>query len=309
MGKQIRINIKQQLKERHVKYNKDKKTGKIIIALIIVIICGLGAFFVSRAELRFHVKMVWAQLTTQVALKEIEYSDSKTDVYNIEDIENDSSITFNQSLVLVNSAHTVDEEFPLDLIDYKETGVLMDTSMIDSYAELSKAVTEETDDKLYVRSNYRDMSEQAKLYKDSEKAAKPGASEHQTGLALDVYVKYFGGDGFVQSPAGQFVNANCWRYGFIIRYPLFKQHETGVGFEPWHIRYVGKPHAQIIFQNSLSLEEYIESLEIGKYYEACGYIISRQSGRILYIPQGLSNITISPDNQGNYIITGMEKDT
>lgn len=291
-----------------MKKDGKKRLGRVLTIFVFVTICGLAVFVISRAEIRFHIKTVWAQLTTQVALEQIEYSDSQTHVYNIEDITNSNRFLLNQSLVLVNENHTVDKGFPLDLIDYKGTGVLMDSSMIESYARLSKAVTEAVNDKLYVRSSYRDMAEQEKLYNHSDKAAKPGASEHQTGLALDVYVKFFGGYGFVKSPAGQFVNSNCWKYGFIIRYPLRKQHETGMEYEPWHIRYVGNPHAQIIFQNNLSFEEYIEGLEVGKYYKACGYIISRQTGEELYIPGGLSNVIISPDNEGNYIITGLKQE-
>lgn len=160
-----------------------KKDGKrrlrrVLAIFVFVTICGLAVFVISRAEIRFHIKTVWAQLTTQVALEQIEYSNSQTHVYNIEDITNSNRFIFNQSLVLVNANHTVDEGFPLDLIDYKGTGVLMDSSMIGSYARLSKAVTEAVNDKLYVRSSYRDMAKQEKLYKDSDKATKPGSSEH-----------------------------------------------------------------------------------------------------------------------------------
>lgn len=94
------------------------------------------------------------------------------------------------------------------------------------------------------------------------------------------------------------------KYGFIIRYPLFKKHITGIRFEPWHIRYVGLPHSEIIYKERLTLEEYIESLEVGRYYRFKNYYISRQQGEKLLIPSNLTDVVVSPDNTGFYIITG-----
>lgn len=102
------------------------------------------------------------------------------------------------------------------------------------------------------------------------------------------------------------MNSNCWKYGFIIRYPSFGKDETGVKFEPWHIRYVGEPHAKIIYNNHLTLEEYIHSLENGVWYEVDNYLISRQEvneNGMISLPDNYSNLVISPDNTGSYIIT------
>ena len=134
----------------------------------------------------------------------------------------------------------------------------MNVCILDAYGELAAAVYEKTEEKLYISSGIRDREKQQVLYEqDPNTATIPGASEHETGLCMDVYVSGFAGDGFIKSEAGLFVNAHGHEYGFIIRYPKHGEEQTGIRFEPWHIRYVGQPHADIIYNNKLTLEEYI----------------------------------------------------
>ena len=82
---------------------------------------------------------------------------------------------------------------------------------------------------------------------------------------MDVYVSGCAGDAFARSAAGKFIEKDGWRYGFIVRYPSYGEDKTGIRYEPWHVRYVGSPHAEIIAKNSLTLEEYIKGLEIGTW--------------------------------------------
>ena len=85
-------------------------------------------------------------------------------------------------------------------------------------------------------------------------SARPGHSEHQTGLAFDVgSIMYSYGE----TASGQWLNDNCDKYGFIIRYPEGKESITGYGYEPWHIRYVGIEVATEIMEKELTLEEYL----------------------------------------------------
>lgn len=181
----------------------------------------------------------------------------------------------------------------------------MNDSMKEAYEELSCAVRESAQDNLYVSSHFRTSEKQAELYaQDPDTATKPGASEHQTGLALDVYVKGYSGFGFIQSQAGQYLNSNCWKYGFIIRYPVFGKDETGIKYEPWHIRYVGHPHADIIYNNHITLEEYIASMEEDVWYGYDDYLYSRQDVKdTVQIPAEYSQANISLDNTGYYIVT------
>ena len=227
-------------------------------------------------------------------------------VVELSKLESDSRVTFDQSLMLVNTEYMLISGFEPQLAEYKNTGVYMNSCMTEAYAELSAAVREIFGEKLYVSSWYRTAEEQEQLYLDDpDTATKVGASEHQTGLALDVYVAYFAGDAFIKSEEGRFVNSESWKYGFIIRYPSFGEDETGIRFEPWHIRYVGQPHANIIYNNHLTLEEYILSMKVGEWYESCGYLISRQpmSSDSLILPNDFDECIISPDNTGYYIVT------
>jgi len=108
----------------------------------------------------------------------------------------------------------------------------------------------------------------------------PGASEHQTGLALDVTVAGDLTSDFGKTTAGIWIAKNAHRFGFIIRYPYAKTEITQITYEPWHLRYVSVPHAEIIMENNLTLEEYagfIAGLE--------GYIVwdNDKDSRVYYI--------------------------
>jgi len=124
---------------------------------------------------------------------------------------------------------------------------------------------------LYATSGFRSYSTQKAIFdrKAEERGetaanrsvAKPGYSEHQTGLAMDIEGKTTLGtgltDAFGESPEGIWVAENCHEYGFIIRYPKDKTHITGYIYEPWHLRYVGVEAAGEIAALDVTLEEYI----------------------------------------------------
>ena len=92
--------------------------------------------------------------------------------------------------------------------------------------------------------------------------AAPGTSEHQTGLALDLVSRnYQVLDGKqAQTPEQQWLMEHCWENGFILRYPVDKGEITGIGYEPWHYRYVGRDYAAI-HESGLCLEEYLARLD------------------------------------------------
>ena len=116
---------------------------------------------------------------------------------------------------------------------------------------------------LYICSGYRSYDTQNWLYwsyvqRDGQwladtYSARPGHSEHQTGMAIDINNTYssFGG-----SAEGIWVAEHCWEYGFIIRYPQGKEAITGYMYEPWHVRYVGVELALALRDSGLTLEEY-----------------------------------------------------
>lgn len=91
----------------------------------------------------------------------------------------------------------------------------------------------------------------------------PGTSEHELGMALDIVTPGYMNlnEGFADTAAGKWLKDNAYKYGFILRYPKGKEYITGIIFEPWHYRYVGKEAAEIITENDLTLEEYLEEAE------------------------------------------------
>ncbi len=117
---------------------------------------------------------------------------------------------------------------------------------------------------IYISSGFRSYDYQAGLYqryvdRDGKAAAdrysaRPGHSEHQTGLAFDLNTIT---DEFKDTDEGKWVAANCYKYGFIIRYPADKEDVTGYMYEPWYIRYLGEETAQTVYDSGLCLEEYL----------------------------------------------------
>lgn len=221
-------------------------------------------------------------------------------------LKKDNRVRFDNSLMLVNSEHSLPDGFNADVVQFEDTEAYLDESVVDSFSVLRESVNKKFGKKLLIMSSYRSGEKQAEIYKSESKsvAAAPGTSEHETGLGIDVYVKYYAGRGFLKSEEGKYVNENCGDYGFIIRYPFAKKHITGYSYEPWHLRYVGRPHSSIITGNKITLEEYIESLEPNKfYYTYDGYVISRQSGDEIKMPKEYQSAVISPDNCGYNIVT------
>ena len=131
-----------------------------------------------------------------------------------------------------------------------------------------------------VRSSYRTQSVQEQLHENkvrqwisyglSEEDARrkaativaiPGTSEHQLGWAVDIVDKSYQtlDEWQAETPAQIWLMAHSWEYGFILRYPSDKSDVTGIIYEPWHYRYVGRENARIIFESGLCLEEFLQT--------------------------------------------------
>lgn len=283
------------------------KRRKIIILFIAAVVCIAAVMAAPKIFPKefFILEQYLTSSTRKVEfckLNEEQVGDLKS--YTFEEAVLLPNVEVNQSMLLINKENNISEDFGADVEEYKDSEVYMNRCIMDAYAALAQEVFDRFGEKLYVRSAYRTAQEQAAVIEtEGDVATEVNASEHQAGLALDVYVKFYAGMGFIKSEAGQFVNTDCWRYGFIVRYPYYGTKETGIDYEPWHIRYVGAPHAEIIYKNALTLENYIDSLQIGAFYEYGDYIVSRQNGPGILLLENCSEIVISPDNVGNYIIT------
>lgn len=114
-----------------------------------------------------------------------------------------------------------------------------------------------------ITSGYRSRQRQQEIYAETEPglAATPGASEHETGLSFDVTAYSDNGD-FGSTPQYAWLIANCWQYGFILRYPEGTQDITGITGESWHFRYVGEAAALEILARDTTLEQYLEGVAL-----------------------------------------------
>lgn len=183
-------------------------------------------------------------------------------------------------LILVNPWNKLPEDFQVELKKLSN-GLRVDARIYDDLSAMLSDCRKAGLSPL-VCSAYRSQETQTRLYRNkisrlraagytAEKAvqeagrwvAVPGTSEHQTGLAVDlVAASYQILDQKQEQTAEQkWLMEHCWEYGFILRYPTDKSEITGIGYEPWHYRYVGKTAAAAIHDSGLCLEEYLQQLE------------------------------------------------
>lgn len=183
-------------------------------------------------------------------------------------------------LVLVNAEHPIRRrERPVLAPAAPGSDVLLDTraaAMLTGLISRLGAAGE-----IVPVSGWRSMREQREIWDGSmaengteftrKYVALPGCSEHQTGLAIDLALRsdnidFIRPDFPYDGICGRF-SALAADYGFIERYQAGKEHITGIAAEPWHFRYVGRPHARLMSDNGLCLEEYVELLRSYPYPE------------------------------------------
>ena len=176
--------------------------------------------------------------------------------------------------MLVNKTNRLQSDFtPLDLIltdsKYKDE-IYLCKEVFEAFKRMRDDAFLEEGYKIDIMSGYRDYKYQEKLYNNLiyekglnyalTRIAPAGGSEHQTGLALDFCV-YFDNrcyieDDILELMATKWVHDNCYKYGFILRYPFDKEEVTGYSYEPWHLRYVGNSLSKYLYDNNLTLDEY-----------------------------------------------------
>ena len=190
----------------------------------------------------------------------------------------EDQLSLGGNLFLVNKEYMIGADYvPDDLVmpDVKKSSsaVLMRKKAAQALEEMFAAAKEEKITLVAV-SGYRSYQTQRAIYNRRRKAAGkahverfvavPGASEHQLGLAMDVSRSKTAGlkASFGKTKEGIWLAENCYRFGFILRYRQEWEDVTGYGYEPWHIRYVGKEHALRIRELDVPLEEYVEALRL-----------------------------------------------
>ncbi len=242
--------------------------------------------------------------------EELEARLDKTRSFRIADIVEGlvEDIEYTPSLLLINKEHPLPADFTASVIFDDYTKITFHPLLSDPFYELSQAIQDRFEEVLYISSAYRSTEEQAALFEEApESAQAPYSSEHEAGLALDVLVFEHAGKNFINHPVGRWVNDHAFRYGFIIRYPFGREDITGIPFEPWHLRFVGNPHATIMKARGLVLEEYIAHLRPGTLYLVDDFFIYRTPAETCHLPYHAYDVKISPDNLGNYILWGKIK--
>ncbi len=262
---------------------------------------------------------------------------------NFTDIEATAPDTKCGELVLVNKTNQYDfdavtslytQEYPQSIYESKSSNYYVKNTNLSLNLTAINALNELLDDfydqisrkEIIIVDGFRTYEWQqvvldAKIQQLGEEqgrliACEPGASEHHTGYALDLSLYI---DGIQQEYDGtgdyQWITDNCYKYGFVIRYPENKTGVTGINYEPWHLRYVGKPHALYMTKNNLCLEEYINMLHLypidskrlqvatedGATYEIYSCPVTGDASKIK-VPKN-DSYTLSGDNAGYMIVT------
>ena len=300
------------------------KKGRIALALAVVIalICGIVLLVSSLVNKNDDIEIDYPSLPS-------------FENYGYKLVNMAESDIYKGDLALVNYEHLYETEAPDDLVsvsakrtksyavkddslEVRELIIPSLNSMMDDFVNATGLKN------IVVISGHRTVEYQQMLYdRDLEKTgrdysdevARPGESEHHTGLVFDLSVmengvsEFFDGEGDYS-----WMHENCQNYGFVIRYPKEKEDITKIVYEPWHYRYVGRVHAQVMTDKNLCLEEYIdflkkypydgEHLEVtvdDKNYEIY-YAPSTGEFTGVYVPLN-EPYTVSGNNVDGFIIT------
>ncbi|WP_024615492.1 M15 family metallopeptidase [Clostridium sp. Ade.TY] len=193
---------------------------------------------------------------------------------NIKDIKTSSNIT---NILLVNKKYSVDSSYkPSDLVipeaTYNNHSLKMQQPLRkDAATSFENMFIAAAKDNIILKgiSGFRSYDYQVSVFNNSKQrngynhaekyVAKPGHSEHQTGLAVDVLSNEYNNlnEGFENTKTFKWLKEHMSEFGFILRYPKGKETITGYNYEPWHLRYVGKDTAEKINNSGITLEEYL----------------------------------------------------
>ncbi len=205
-------------------------------------------------------------------------ADGHTGYADTETVMSAQELTFDSSdwrLTLINKQHPIPEEYDFKLGTFT-SGMRCDERVIEDLLLMMQAAKKDGLN-LVVRSPYRTSHHQEDNFNDRIKSymrqglsymeaykatsrviTVPGCSEHEVGLALDItsdtYIPLL--QGFADTEEGKWLREHGHEYGFILRYPSGKEYITGIEYEPWHFRYVGREAAAVMKEEGLCLEEF-----------------------------------------------------
>lgn len=182
------------------------------------------------------------------------WSDGGLETFTKQEIEVKNGITYVNGILIANKTYSLPK-------DYNPGKILPDAQ---AAFNTMQADAKKAGLSLSICSGFRSYDYQNQLYngyvaRDGKAAAdtysaRAGHSEHQTGLAMDIN---YASSAFTNTPEAKWLAANCYKYGFILRYPKGKENITGYQYESWHVRYLGKQLAKEVYDSGLTLEEFL----------------------------------------------------
>lgn len=255
-----RRQLQRERQRRLEQRRRDRQQAIAFLIIVGLVIMGTIIFFISKAFGNKNDDSSSAESKTEVTQSSSESeknpekqtnNGAETDAeHKIEVID---GITYVDGILVANKSYNLPEDYDPGLND-------------EAFAAFEKMIAGASKDgiSIYLCSGYRNYQDQQFQYneyvtnrgvEEADKiSARPGHSEHQTGLAFDVNYTEFS---FADTEEGKWLAEHCSEYGFIIRYPENKEDKTGFSYEPWHVRYLGVDLAKKVTESGLCLEEYL----------------------------------------------------
>ena len=267
------------MKKNNIKFYKFKKfsdnrfiksvfinTLFIISLILISYFSYVGVIYLSSAKLKANIKESQVIKNKKIVEKMNKYSDTLQTISKTFDLKHE---------ILINKSNPITQEEinNYEIVDVQDNifkDIKIEKDTYNNYLELKQNLLQRGY-YINIRSGFRSFYDSKKIYSEYEYTkgknyaekyvAKPGVSEHNTGLAIDIVIsldeKNLKTD--YESDEYFYLENIAYLYGFIIRYPKDKESITGYEYEPWHLRYVGKRLAKYLKKNNLTLEEYYET--------------------------------------------------
>lgn len=227
-------------------------------------------------------------------------------------INKEHAFTFPSSQQLISVYERKNESYHV-----KDRNVLLEPAAIEALNEMMQNFSRETGCyDILVESGYRSPEYQQQLYNEKAEEtspqeadrwlAHPGKSEHHSGYAIDFGIFRNGKCyRFADDPDSGWILNHAHEFGFVLRYPQGKEAETGFGYEPWHFRYIGNPHAFLMQEKGITYEKYIIFLQqyiFGKQHLKVTY--RNTAYEIYHVPSTGSATAVSVPRNKNYVVSG-----
>lgn len=257
--------------KNNIKNKRGKNKKKNLIKIILILLFSISIILVALIFFLFN-----KDKDNKKNIETSSYTEKENEIIEVVIPKKERKELNDWRLVLVNRENPLKEDFTVELENIDRTRKV-DKRIIGELKEMMKAMKSAGINNIWIQSAYRSVEYQKNLYDNkineylssgitieeaerltSEYINKPGESEHNLGLAVDFNRV---NDDFENTMAFRWLSENAKDYGFILRYPEEKACTTGIAYEPWHWRYVGKENSYKMEELNMCLEEYIEYLE------------------------------------------------